>query len=173
MHEKAINLGRSLELLSMEDMLAILAKLESNVASMVLEFFDRHLRYVTFPENISLAGIGENGDRRLILEPAGHQLGGKPAQVTCAEEISKPSTPGSEERLNKKYTRAKLELIRKAKPILEEWLDHNLLDPYPSNEEKKMLSKRTGLTYMQITNWFINKRVRISKKKRQLRPSSK
>lgn len=58
--------------------------------------------------------------------------------------------------------------------VLKSWLEQNQDDPYPSQEEKKLLSASTGLSMKQITNWFINKRCKLSvckykKKKRGLR----
>lgn len=41
------------------------------------------------------------------------------------------------------------------------WLFHNLTHPYPSEEQKKQLAQDTGLTILQVNNWFINARRRI------------
>ncbi|PIC23335.1 hypothetical protein B9Z55_017069 [Caenorhabditis nigoni] len=41
------------------------------------------------------------------------------------------------------------------------WLFQNLAHPYPSEEQKKQLAKETGLTILQVNNWFINARRRI------------
>ncbi|KAI1719092.1 homeobox KN domain-containing protein [Ditylenchus destructor] len=41
------------------------------------------------------------------------------------------------------------------------WLFHNLQHPYPSEEQKKQLASETGLTNLQVNNWFINARRRI------------
>lgn len=41
------------------------------------------------------------------------------------------------------------------------WLFQNLSHPYPSEEQKKQLAKETGLTILQVNNWFINARRRI------------
>ncbi|KAI8067976.1 hypothetical protein BC940DRAFT_319084 [Gongronella butleri] len=45
--------------------------------------------------------------------------------------------------------------------ILREWLAEHKKHPYPTEEEKDFLAKRTGLTLNQISNWFINARRRI------------
>ncbi|KDP38560.1 hypothetical protein JCGZ_04485 [Jatropha curcas] len=47
--------------------------------------------------------------------------------------------------------------------ILRAWLFEHFLHPYPSDSEKIMLAKQTGLTRNQVANWFINARVRLWK----------
>ncbi|KAJ3674691.1 hypothetical protein LUZ60_005307 [Juncus effusus] len=46
---------------------------------------------------------------------------------------------------------------------LRAWLFEHFLHPYPSDSEKLMLARQTGLTRGQISNWFINARVRLWK----------
>lgn len=47
--------------------------------------------------------------------------------------------------------------------ILRAWLFEHFLHPYPTEAEKLMLARQTGLTRSQISNWFINARVRLWK----------
>ncbi|KAL0807848.1 hypothetical protein Bca101_100340 [Brassica carinata] len=55
--------------------------------------------------------------------------------------------------------------------ILRAWLFHHFLHPlsvflllnYPSDAEKLMLASQTGLSKNQVSNWFINARVRLWK----------
>ncbi|KAG2243953.1 hypothetical protein Bca52824_094206 [Brassica carinata] len=47
------------------------------------------------------------------------------------------------------------------------WRPHraypNVLSPYPTDTDKLMLAKQTGLSRNQVSNWFINARVRVWK----------
>ncbi|XP_062191375.1 BEL1-like homeodomain protein 8 [Phragmites australis] len=51
----------------------------------------------------------------------------------------------------------------RAVTVLRAWLFDNFLQPYPSDEDKQMLATRTGLSRNQVSNWFINARVRLWK----------
>ncbi|ESQ27589.1 hypothetical protein EUTSA_v10018958mg [Eutrema salsugineum] len=47
--------------------------------------------------------------------------------------------------------------------ILRAWLFQHFLHPYPNDAEKLMLASQTGLSKNQVSNWFINARVRLWK----------
>ncbi|GAA0165549.1 homeodomain transcription factor [Lithospermum erythrorhizon] len=47
--------------------------------------------------------------------------------------------------------------------ILRSWLFEHFLNPYPNESEKLILASQTGLTKNQVSNWFINARVRLWK----------
>ncbi|PON67889.1 Knotted like homeodomain transcription factor [Parasponia andersonii] len=47
--------------------------------------------------------------------------------------------------------------------LLRKWLFEHFLHPYPSDSEKHMLAQQTGLSRTQVSNWFINSRVRLWK----------
>uniref|UniRef100_A0A915BB59 Homeobox domain-containing protein n=1 Tax=Parascaris univalens TaxID=6257 RepID=A0A915BB59_PARUN len=57
--------------------------------------------------------------------------------------------------------RRKCLLPAKAVDTLKSWLFLHASHPYPSEEQKALLSKETGLQMVQINNWFINARRRI------------
>ncbi|XP_057956339.1 BEL1-like homeodomain protein 1 [Malania oleifera] len=54
-------------------------------------------------------------------------------------------------------------LPERAVSILRAWLFEHFLHPYPKDSDKQMLAKQTGLTRSQVSNWFINARVRLWK----------
>ncbi|CAA7404053.1 unnamed protein product [Spirodela intermedia] len=47
--------------------------------------------------------------------------------------------------------------------ILRAWLFEHFLHPYPKDSDKLVLARQTGLTRNQVSNWFINARVRLWK----------
>ncbi|CAO2837667.1 unnamed protein product [Amaranthus hypochondriacus] len=47
--------------------------------------------------------------------------------------------------------------------VLRAWLFEHFLHPYPSDVDKHILARQTGLTRGQVSNWFINARVRLWK----------
>ncbi|CAN6250865.1 unnamed protein product [Urochloa humidicola] len=54
-------------------------------------------------------------------------------------------------------------LPEKSVAVLKAWLFDNFLHPYPKDHEKDVLAARSGLTRNQVSNWFINARVRLWK----------
>ncbi|KAI4367269.1 hypothetical protein MLD38_023026 [Melastoma candidum] len=46
---------------------------------------------------------------------------------------------------------------------LRAWLFEHFLHPYPKDSDKALLARQTGLTRGQVSNWFINARVRLWK----------
>ncbi|CAI9776466.1 unnamed protein product [Fraxinus pennsylvanica] len=54
-------------------------------------------------------------------------------------------------------------LPERAVSVLRAWLFDHFLHPYPTDTDKHMLATQTGLTRNQVSNWFINARVRVWK----------
>ncbi|KAI4374206.1 hypothetical protein MLD38_012223 [Melastoma candidum] len=54
-------------------------------------------------------------------------------------------------------------LPERAVMVLRAWLFDHFLHPYPTDSDKLMLAKETGLSRSQVSNWFINARVRLWK----------
>lgn len=51
-------------------------------------------------------------------------------------------------------------LPKQVTDILRAWFEEHEQHPYPTEEEKQMLLRKTGLAMSQISNWFINARRR-------------
>ncbi|KAH9606377.1 hypothetical protein KSS87_017281 [Heliosperma pusillum] len=54
-------------------------------------------------------------------------------------------------------------LPERAVSVLRAWLFDHFLHPYPTDSDKQMLASQTGLSRNQVSNWFINARVRLWK----------
>ncbi|KAG6501897.1 homeobox protein ATH1-like isoform X1 [Zingiber officinale] len=54
-------------------------------------------------------------------------------------------------------------LPEKSVSVLRAWMFENFLHPYPKDNEKQLLAIKSGLTRSQVSNWFINARVRLWK----------
>ncbi|CCF55872.1 hypothetical protein KAFR_0A04370 [Kazachstania africana CBS 2517] len=61
---------------------------------------------------------------------------------------------------SKKGTGKRSNLPKETVQILNNWLVNHLGNPYPTAIEKNELLKQTGLTKIQLSNWFINVRRR-------------
>nr|XP_042127372.1 homeobox protein Meis3 isoform X4 [Peromyscus maniculatus bairdii] len=77
--------------------------------------------------------------------------------------VASPSSAGEDEELDLERRRNKKRGIfpKVATNIMRAWLFQHLSHPYPSEEQKKQLAQDTGLTILQVNNWFINARRRI------------
>jgi len=54
-------------------------------------------------------------------------------------------------------------LPERAVAVLRAWLFDHFLHPYPNDVDKHILARQTGLSRSQVSNWFINARVRLWK----------
>uniref|UniRef100_A0A3B4ET54 Myeloid ecotropic viral integration site 3 n=3 Tax=Pseudocrenilabrinae TaxID=318546 RepID=A0A3B4ET54_9CICH len=76
--------------------------------------------------------------------------------------VASPSTGEEDETDRDRRNNKKRGIFPKvATNIMRAWLFQHLSHPYPSEEQKKQLSQDTGLTILQVNNWFINARRRI------------
>jgi hypothetical protein len=89
----------------------------------------------------------EYGLRCSILARNAH-AGSLPPQPDIRDEGSEGST-----RTGVRFSRETVRLLRN-------WLSVHHIHPYPTEEEKEDLKRKTGLTKVQITNWLANARRR-------------
>ncbi|CAG0892563.1 unnamed protein product [Darwinula stevensoni] len=90
-------------------------------------------------------------------------------RVRVAGDVSNASIGSGEgtgdddddERGGKKSQKKRGIFPKVATNILRAWLFQHLTHPYPSEDQKKQLAQDTGLTILQVNNWFINARRRI------------
>ncbi|XP_035028407.1 homeobox protein Meis1b isoform X2 [Hippoglossus stenolepis] len=76
--------------------------------------------------------------------------------------VASPSTGDDDDPDKEKKRNKKRGIFPKvATNIMRAWLFQHLTHPYPSEEQKKQLAQDTGLTILQVNNWFINARRRI------------
>ncbi|CAD6193438.1 unnamed protein product [Caenorhabditis auriculariae] len=95
------------------------------------------LEKVAVGDEFSLCGSNEDGRESVLSDGANGSVNG-----------------GSRRKVPKVFSKEAITKFRA-------WLFQNLAHPYPSEEQKKQLALDTGLTILQVNNWFINARRRI------------
>ncbi|XP_069106617.1 uncharacterized protein [Argopecten irradians] len=60
------------------------------------------------------------------------------------------------------------QLSSEARQILNQWYENHAENPYPSEDEKVMLSQTARITLAQVRSWFANKRSRAHNTRRQV-----
>ena len=89
----------------------------------------------------------------------------------CCASNGKRSRPESSKSSNKlslksssSAPRKKSRFCQRQTDLLEQWLSHNLDNPFPDKLTKKSLAQATGLTIRQIERWFARTRQRKLKR---------
>ncbi|CAB1339909.1 unnamed protein product [Coregonus sp. 'balchen'] len=80
---------------------------------------------------------------------------------TASTTVWRRQGTGDEDDQDKKRQKKRGIFPKVATNIMRAWLFQHLTHPYPSEEQKKQLAQDTGLTILQVNNWFINARRRI------------
>ncbi|XP_064115817.1 homeobox protein homothorax-like isoform X10 [Macrobrachium nipponense] len=99
----------------------------------------------------------------LSHQPASQHSADNTSEAGDASNASIGSGEGTEEDEDgsKKNQKKRGIFPKVATNILRAWLFQHLTHPYPSEDQKKQLAQDTGLTILQVNNWFINARRRI------------
>lgn len=123
---------------------------------------------LTFPSNPWPATVGELPSQLLIP----HEEAAPPTSLlssSLSEASQQPAVSSSVENAapqpfghNKNSPPPKIgaRFSRESVKILKNWLSSHSRHPYPSEEEKEMLQRQTGLNKTQISNWLANARRR-------------
>ncbi|SPN99602.1 related to monocarboxylate transporter 4 [Cephalotrichum gorgonifer] len=104
--------------------------------------------------SLDLEELEDAANIQSMLPPVS-PTGGQPPLV-APKGVNPASGTQSSTPVGKVGARLSRESIR----ILRQWLSTHTRHPYPSDEEKDMLQRQTGLTKTQITNWLANARRR-------------
>ncbi|XP_061626113.1 homeobox protein Meis1a isoform X2 [Phyllopteryx taeniolatus] len=100
-----------------------------------------------------------------LMLPGHHSDNGRHAGNGVGESVASPSTgdnDGGCDVNDERHDHKKRGVFPEvATNILRAWLFQHLVHPYPCEDEKKQLSHDTGLSILQVNNWFINARRRI------------
>ena len=78
-------------------------------------------------------------------------------QIQSKETYGKESNVQSNHEV-KQQNRTNKNVPISAKKFLKQWFLENLNNPYPTEDQKMKIAENTGLTVLQVNNWFINAR---------------
>jgi len=117
----------------------------------------------TLPQNILNSGAFVNLGSNKIVSPPGvmqttiHSTLQQPTQQKVASDDSSNVMNQNEDDFDKQR---KHFLPSNATDVLRDWFLDHITHPYPSGQEKQALAQQTGLSYVQVSNWFTNTRKR-------------
>ncbi|CAA3003919.1 BEL1-like homeodomain 4 [Olea europaea subsp. europaea] len=181
-------LQRKAKLLHMQDEVSRSYKQYHQQMKMVFSSFESVAGLNAAIPYISLALKTVSGHFRCLKNAIADQL--QSIRSTLREDLWSPTNDASNSKADSASTRLKfidscfqkqkvgghlglLETQRAWRPqrglpehavsVLRAWLFDHFLHPYPTDTDKHMLAAKTGLTRNQVSNWFINARVRVWK----------
>lgn len=114
--------------------------------------------YSDLPNHLSLSSASSTSSTTSSTTLIGSQN-----NIKTIDSISNNDLLSNKQHNNKvlkKHSVKRSNLPKRTVEILNDWLLNHLHDPYPTPHEKMELLGRTGLTKIQLSNWFINVRRR-------------
>ncbi|XP_070006874.1 BEL1-like homeodomain protein 9 [Nicotiana tabacum] len=129
-------------------------------ANLALKTMSKHFNCLknAITDQLQFTNESRHGQRNCERDPiprAGKGLyGQKPDQIRNNAGFADRTQP---------VWRPQRGLPERAVTVLRAWLFDHFLHPYPTDTDKVMLAKQTGLSRNQVSNWFINARVRLWK----------
>jgi hypothetical protein len=92
------------------------------------------------------------------------------AALALVRNIDDDDEAGAPQKRAKRETvkRTRAPLSKEAVARLKAWMFEHFAHPYPTKEESEKLLEETGISQMQLTNWFVNSRRRLWHPMKQL-----
>lgn len=113
-------------------------------------------------DDVRSPGQGSGGGTPRLSVPPGRDDLSEAGDASNASVGSADGSGCDDDDANAKKNAKKRGIFPKvATNILRAWLFQHLTHPYPSEDQKKQLAQDTGLSILQVNNWFINARRRI------------
>uniref|UniRef100_A0A0A9HFM2 Homeobox domain-containing protein n=1 Tax=Arundo donax TaxID=35708 RepID=A0A0A9HFM2_ARUDO len=103
------------------------------------------------------------GEKDAAVPPAGATKGETTPRLRVLDQCLRQHRAYQAGVLESQPWRPQRGLPERAVSILRAWLFEHFLHPYPSDVDKHILARQTGLSRSQVSNWFINARVRLWK----------
>lgn len=124
-----------------------------------------HTRFALHTISILYKNLRERISNYILAmgEDFGHSSTGDRARSFEASFIQRQWALQQLKRKDQQLWRPQRGLPEKSVSVLRAWMFQNFLHPYPKDAEKHLLALKSGLTRSQVSNWFINARVRLWK----------
>ena len=103
---------------------------------------------------------GEETDLEAFWAPYGKQHLHQCIKLLKDHSTAPVKKGGNYLEMNPLRKKQRMHMRNANRDTLRTWFADHFHHPYPRNNEKKQLSRSTGLTVTQVNNWFINTRVR-------------
>ncbi|XP_017701834.2 BEL1-like homeodomain protein 3 [Phoenix dactylifera] len=123
-----------------------------------------HARFALHTISVIYKNLRERITSRILL--TGQQLSSectKEQENTFEPSLIQKQWALQQMRKDRQSWRPQRGLPEKSVSVLRAWMFQNFLHPYPKDNEKRVLALKSGLTRSQVSNWFINARVRLWK----------